>query len=119
MTLDDDLPFVQAESRLFVPEDAMLVYDGPKDINDLMKDSRFISRKPAKQQQSKIMRTRPIFRQWEASFVVEFNVELVNWRRSSRPEGRAGSETGSPSTVGSRSCEAGLGRSRLVGACSG
>lgn len=66
------------KAAVFVPEDALLEYDGPKDINDLMKDTRFISRKPAKQQQSKIMRTRPIFRQWKATFAVEFNTELVN-----------------------------------------
>lgn len=66
------------KAGVIVPSDAPLEYDGPKDLNVLMRDPRFISRKAVKQQMSKIMRTRPIFRQWSASFVVEYNPEVIN-----------------------------------------
>lgn len=47
-------------SDQFVP----LVYDGPRDIDKLVKLPRFHDRRPVVISRSRIMRTRPVFRNW-------------------------------------------------------
>lgn len=67
------------KAAVFVPEDAPLEYRGPKDINALMKDTQFISRKAVKNNgRATVMRTRPIFRQWGATFDVQYNSDSVD-----------------------------------------
>jgi len=50
-----------------------ITYDGPTELEVLIKDERFIDIRPAGVQRNKIMRTRPIFRKWEMVFEVEYD----------------------------------------------
>jgi hypothetical protein len=66
------------KSSVFVFEDSILGYDGPKDPEKLAEDQRFYSVEPVVIQRKRIMRTRPIFRTWTAETVVTFFPESVN-----------------------------------------
>lgn len=55
-------------------------YDGPRDLDALFEDDRFRLTVRAKIKQSSVMRTRPIFPQWDLSFEVRFSPEHVNLR---------------------------------------
>lgn len=67
-----------ALSGLQVRESALLQYDGPKDVDKLWGDSnyRLVTRVNIKK--NKITRTRPKFDKWQASFIIEYNDELIN-----------------------------------------
>lgn len=71
----------QAKAGVIVNDDVPLKYKGPTDMNQLMSDARFASRKQARVQQNRIMRTRPIFREWSCTFKVEFDPEVMNWEQ--------------------------------------
>lgn len=53
---------------------ASLIYNGPRDIDDLYADKRFVSRVMGKipGQRTSVVITRPIFPQWSAEFLIEF-----------------------------------------------
>jgi len=68
----------QAEAAMFLPGNALLEYEGPTDIDKLWADERFRLRVKVKVQANAVMRTRPIFREWAASFDVAFDADLVN-----------------------------------------
>lgn len=55
-----------------------LVYKGPRTIDGLWGDSNFVHRSSAKVGQSRVMRTRPMFRQWEVSCDGHLDTEQVN-----------------------------------------
>lgn len=59
---------VQCDEQ-FIP----LVYDGPKNPVELYKDKRFVDRRRCVVGTSTVMRTRPIFREWE--FTAHLNVD--------------------------------------------
>jgi hypothetical protein len=59
-----------AEAALFVDGDAPLSYDGPKDVEDLIRNENFRFRKAVNVAGSAVMRTRPIFKSWQCSFKV-------------------------------------------------
>jgi len=66
-----------AAAGLYVIEDFFrLEYDGPRDPDELWKDKRFVHCSLVRVQQAKIMRTRPIFRNWsvEVSFDIDENL---------------------------------------------
>lgn len=44
--------------------DFPLVYDGPRDLDALYADKRYVDRRSVKVGQTKVMRVRPIFRKW-------------------------------------------------------
>jgi hypothetical protein len=71
----------QAKAGVLVTEAGTLDYKGPKDVNTLMADSRFVIRKQARVQASRIMRTRPMFRDWQCTFTIEFDPEVMNWEQ--------------------------------------
>ena len=53
-----------------------LIYDGPKTADGLWKlDPKFRITRPAKVNQSKIMRTRPIFPEWALTFDLQWNAD--------------------------------------------
>lgn len=52
---------------------APLVYDGPSDPEELFADTTFVDRRAVNINSRKIMRTRPIFREW--SFTVDLAVD--------------------------------------------
>lgn len=66
------------KAALLIEEDALLSYEGPKDINKLAADPAFKSRKRVKVSQSGVMRTRPMFRSWAVSFVVSLEQGLTD-----------------------------------------
>lgn len=67
-----------ATSAVFVEEDALLKHSGPKNIDKLFADKNFVDRRRVKIKTACIMRTRPIFNEWEAVVVVQYNDEVVN-----------------------------------------
>lgn len=67
-----------AKIGLLVQGDFPLIYDGPKDANKLWEDERFRSRVSCKVQTSRVMRTRPIFRDWKLRITVQHDPDIVN-----------------------------------------
>jgi hypothetical protein len=55
-----------------------LQYNGPKDVDGLWADKRFVYRAGVKVGQARIIRTRPKFDQWSCEFTVEFNTEVID-----------------------------------------
>ncbi len=68
----------EAAAALWVVDDSPLLYDGPPEPDELWKDKRFVFQSLVKVGQSKIMRTRPIFKEWGAEITVEFNENLLD-----------------------------------------
>ena len=68
----------EAAAALWVVDDSPLIYDGPTDPEELWKDKRFVLQNLVKVGQSKVMRTRPIFKEWSAEITVEFNENLID-----------------------------------------
>jgi len=61
--------------------DAVLEYEGPKDLAGLQKDARFRDIRPVRVSQAMVCRTRPIFNQWTAKFEVTFDPSVVDKSR--------------------------------------
>lgn len=59
-----------------IRDDAKLQYKGPSDPEKLWEDKRFVDRRAVRIGRAKVMRTRPIFEDWSATFTVHF--ENVN-----------------------------------------
>lgn len=54
-------------------------YEGPQfATEDLYRDGRFVDRRMVKIQKIKVLRTRPIFRNWKLEFTVNFLPEILN-----------------------------------------
>lgn len=68
-----------AKTAINVSGDTELIYDGPKTVDGLWKDKRFVNRVRTKMGAgTSVMRTRPIFNEWELKFDVPFFPDLVN-----------------------------------------
>jgi len=83
-----------AAAGLFVPDDALLEYDGPEDPEELWKDERFVFEAMVKVQTSKVARTRPIFDEWSAYISILYNEDLLNESQIIRWMDVAGAEVG-------------------------
>lgn len=59
-----------------ISDHADVVYDGPRDTDELWKDGGFALRKTVGIQRSRTMRTRPIFRDWETELPVEVDASI-------------------------------------------
>lgn len=70
----------QFKCGVWVPEDAILAYDGPRDIERLYEMSQFVDCRPARVGQSRVMRTRPRFDNWATSVTVHFDPRQVDSR---------------------------------------
>lgn len=68
----------QASAAVFIKQSATLEYEGPKDPKKLWENKDFVLRVPVKVKQAMVMRTRPIFNKWSASFTIEVNTDIVN-----------------------------------------
>lgn len=68
----------QAAAGLYVTADFPLEYDGPRDPKELWELEEFRLQVLAKVQQSRIVRTRPIFHEWAATVWFEVIPDLVN-----------------------------------------
>lgn len=67
-----------AAAGVYVSQNFPLEYDGPRDPKELWKLPQFQLRVPVVVNQSRVIRTRPIFEAWSAEVVVEVDTELVN-----------------------------------------
>lgn len=67
-----------AKSVCFVKKDAVLQYEGPRDADSLWRDESFRCCAGVKVGQSRVMRTRPIFREWAAVIEVQFEDSVIN-----------------------------------------
>ena len=67
------------KAALYVEGDAILDYDGPKDISALEKDMNHRLTVGVKVNRgSAIMRTRPIFKTWAVTFTVSYADDVIN-----------------------------------------
>lgn len=62
------------ESQAFYP----LKYDGPADLDLLYKDNRFVDYRPVRNQQNRVMRSRPIFRSWSVDIGLQFDESIID-----------------------------------------
>ncbi len=67
-----------AAAGLLAPGNYRLIYEGPRSAEALWADPAFRHRTPARIGQSRVIRTRPIFRQWACEVGVEFNADLID-----------------------------------------
>lgn len=68
------------EAGVIVEQNAKLEYKGPRAADALEKDEKFRLVAPVKVGQSKVMRTRPIFRDWAANIEVKYLDDIINER---------------------------------------
>lgn len=69
---------IQAKAGLVCMVNTPLIYDGPQTIDQLWQCEAFQYMTAVIVNKSRIMRMRPIFRQWNAEIAVTFNDELLN-----------------------------------------
>ena len=67
-----------AASAIISDGEWVLEYDGPKTLDGLRKDKRFWDVRSVRVQQSRIMRTRPIFPVWALTFTLSFLPDQLN-----------------------------------------
>lgn len=79
-----------AESVVFCTGHAVMEYEGPRTIEELWADERFIDQRMVKVNTGKIKRTRPIFNEWTAIAEFDYDDELVNVERIDEWITRAG-----------------------------
>ncbi len=82
------------QSGVYVPDDAVLEYDGPSDIDALWKDGRFTFSIGVKVSQARVYRTRPRFDGWGGKFRICFDDEQLNQRDLEQILGIAGPQIG-------------------------
>jgi len=83
-----------AKSACFVPKHAVLHYDGPRDADGLWQEEEFRNCVGVKVGMSRIMRTRPIFKDWSAVIEVEYEDSIVNEEQVDRWVNAAGTQIG-------------------------
>jgi len=68
------------QSGLIVMDPSPLVYDGPKDLEKMWESGEFQIRASVKVGQARVIRTRPMFRNWGASFTVTYDEAMLDAR---------------------------------------
>lgn len=68
----------EVQCGLSVPDDAELIYDGPKEAAKLWDVESFRYIKAVRMQAARVMKCRPIFRSWSLKFGVTFDTEVFN-----------------------------------------
>ena len=68
----------QVKSGVIVENDAQLIYDGPKDINELHAAGNHTHRVPARVGTARVMRTRPIFRVWSVNVSITHDESVLD-----------------------------------------
>jgi len=68
----------QFKAGVMVDGNWVLTYDGPRDIAKMLGDPRFIDSRPVVVQKQRIIRTRPIFHDWELAFTIQYLPSVVN-----------------------------------------
>ena len=68
----------QIKRAAVVQEDKLpLVFDGPKDPAELFKNKRFVDMRSVKVGTAKVLRCRPIFREWSLSFTLLYEESAI------------------------------------------
>lgn len=66
------------QGLLITTDQNPLAYDGPRTLEGLWEDKRFVHRCTVKQQMSRIVRTRPIFHSWRTQVEGRFDDSVLN-----------------------------------------
>ncbi len=78
-------------AAVFCDKDSFPIeYSGPKDPAKMWKLERFRDRRSVKVGQARVMRTRPIFRNWSAQIELMYNPELITRRQLEKALADAG-----------------------------
>jgi hypothetical protein len=83
-----------AKAGLLCEHHALLMYDGPTDAHELWEHGAFRLRARVKIKQNRIVRTRPIFRFWQALVSLEYEDSLLDAEQVVGFATRAGFEVG-------------------------
>jgi len=65
---------------MVVEDKIKLEYDGPRSLDKMAKDIRFIDSRREKVQQARLQRCRPKFDEWQLEFTLMFNAEVLDKR---------------------------------------
>ena len=68
----------EAAAALWVFDDFPLLYDGPRDPYEMWEDEQFRLVAPVVINGNRVMRTRPMFKEWSAEVEVKFNPDLLD-----------------------------------------
>lgn len=68
----------QFKSAVFVTGDMKLEYEGPRDVDELWKDNRFVHQCMCRIGTAKTLRTRPMFNEWSGEVQVAFDETVVD-----------------------------------------
>lgn len=85
---------MSAKASVYCPEHADLEYDGPRDVAEMWADERFRHVAAVRVSMARVMRTRPVFREWKAKVTVKYEDSLVNLSQLDRWMEIAGSQIG-------------------------
>jgi hypothetical protein len=55
-----------------------LIYDGPKDLDQLFEDGRFVDYRIVRVTTNRIMRSRPVFPAWSLDFSIEYDEDTIS-----------------------------------------
>lgn len=69
---------MDAKAGMLVEDSAILEYDGPTDVNALWESGKFITKDIVRVRLSRVVRTRPIFREWAATVSIKFIPTVLN-----------------------------------------
>jgi hypothetical protein len=67
-----------AKAGVICSKHFLLTYDGPEKADDLWADKDFVLQASVRVNNSRIIRTRPIFRDWKCDVELEYNTEMCN-----------------------------------------
>lgn len=84
----------EAQLAMFVSGDYPLLYDGPRDPEELWKDEEFRFAQMLTVQTSKVLRTRPIFKEWSSEVEVFYNPDYIENDMVEYLVGLGGAEVG-------------------------
>ena len=79
---------------VFIEEDSLLEYDGPKDLDKLYADPRFVDRRSVVVTRNRVIRTRPVFPQWSLLMTVCYMPSVVSVREIDDAASEAGTLVG-------------------------
>jgi len=68
----------QAQYAVVCDQDPPIIYDGPKDPENLFKDKKFVLSKLVKIQGSRVMCTRAYFQEWEIKFTLNYMPDVFD-----------------------------------------
>jgi hypothetical protein len=69
---------LKAKAGMFVEKNAVLEYDGPKDRDGLWADPNFRLVAAVVVSRARVMRTRPVFNEWAATVIINYDDTQVN-----------------------------------------